>query len=121
MLKIIFYAHPDGSQPVRDYLLNLASQSGKENRVKLNKIHEYIEILKQYGALAGEPYLKHIEDGIWELRPQNNRIFFFLWKDSTFVLLHYFIKKTPKTPRREILRAQCYMRDYIKRSEKHED
>ncbi|WYD14179.1 type II toxin-antitoxin system RelE/ParE family toxin [Fusobacterium animalis] len=30
------------------------------------------------------------------LRPLNNRIFFFYFKDNKFILLHYFIKKLIK-------------------------
>ncbi|MDZ5724784.1 type II toxin-antitoxin system RelE/ParE family toxin [Acetobacterium sp. K1/6] len=44
-------------------------------------------------GLVTQP-VKHIDGDIWELRPLADRIFFFYWKDNTFVLLHYFHKKT---------------------------
>lgn len=43
------------------------------------------------------------------------RVFFFFWKDNTFVLLHSYIKKTQKTPRREIMKAERKKRDWIAR------
>ena len=63
----------------------------------------------------GQPYVKHIEDDIWELRPLRNRIFFFYWKDNKFVILHCFTKKTQKTPAKEIERAKRNRKDFLKR------
>ena len=54
---------------------------------------------------------------MYELRPTRERIFFFYWKDNTFVLLHHFVKKTQKTPLREIEQAERRMKDYLERSE----
>mgnify|MGYP000614733014 FL=1 len=34
-----------------------------------------MKILRNYGTLAGEPYMKHLEGDIWELRPIRDRIF----------------------------------------------
>ena len=62
--------------------------------------------------------MKHIEGDIWELRPLKDRIFFFYWKDNTFILLHYFIKKTQKTPQREIEQAKRNLKDFLDRSDK---
>jgi phage-related protein len=56
---------------------------------------------------------------IWECRiqPGSNayRIFCFFDGHSVIVLSHGFIKKTQKTPQREIERAEAYRRDYLKR------
>ena len=51
------------------------------------------------------PYLTYSDWG-WELRPLRDRILFAYVKDNTFLLLTYFIKKTQKTPAREIERAK---------------
>ncbi len=45
-------------------------------RLNANKINDYIEILRVYGTQAGEPYIKHLDGEIWELRPLRNRILF---------------------------------------------
>ena len=60
--------------------------------------------------------MKHIEGRIWELRPLNNRIFFFYWQDNKFVLLHHLIKKSQKTPTKEIERARSNLKDFLERS-----
>lgn len=33
------------------------------------------------------------------------------WLDGSFVLLHHFVKKTQKTPRREIEKAKSELKD----------
>ena len=60
---------------------------------------------------------KHLEDGIWELRPGNNRVFYFFYENNTFVLLHQFRKKSQKTPKREIVKAKSERIDYLSRKE----
>ena len=57
-----------------------------------------------------------IEDDIWELRPMRDRILFAYWKDNKFLLLHHFVKKTQKTPQREIDQAKRNMADFLERS-----
>jgi len=58
-----------------------------------------------------------LEDDIWELRPGNNRVLYFYQKNNTFMLLHQFRKKTQKTPRREIFRANAERDGYMARKE----
>jgi len=54
---------------------------------------------------------------LYELRPTSDRIFFAYWKDNTFILLHYFVKKTQKTPVKEIEIANNYLEDYQRRDD----
>ncbi len=61
------------------------------------------------------PILNNLEDEIWELRPLRDRILFVAWIDGSFVLLHHFVKKTQKTPRREIEKAKREMKDLKER------
>jgi len=69
---------------------------------------------------ACEPYIKHLKDKIWELRPQRNRILFVTWENDSFVLLHTFVKKTQKTQKEEIEKAQREILDIKKRGLHHE-
>ena len=69
----------------------------------------------QNGTQLPDNITKHIDDGIWELRPGNNRVFYFYFQDDCFVLLHYFRKKSQKTPQREIDRAKAERADYLNR------
>ena len=114
--QYIFYKDHNVNQPVLDYLRELASSDSKDSRIKLNKIRDYIQILRMYGKQAGEPYVKHLQDEVYELRPLRDRILFVAWVNNSYVLLHHFMKKTQKTPRREIEKA---LREYedLKNSE----
>ena len=117
MTRVMFYKNEKGVQPVAEFIRNLAERKDKTSRINLNKIRDYIRILELYGTNIGEPYTKHIVDKIWELRPLRNRILFVVWYNDTYILLHCFIKKTQKTPRREIEKAQKELENIIKRSE----
>lgn len=103
-----------------DYLRELSRKKDKDSRIKAGKINDYIEILSQYGTQAGEPYMKHLDGEIWELRPLRDRIFFVAWHDGSFVLLHSFVKKTQKTPAREIAQAKRELADLIERGIEYE-
>lgn len=72
------------------------------------------------GLSIGMPYIKHIENNIWELRPLRDRILFAYYEDNKFILLNYFIKQTQKTPEREIEKAKSLLKEYKLRSGKDE-
>lgn len=118
---IYFYKDKQGNQPVLDYMRELARHDNKDSRIKLNKLNDYIELLSQHGTRAGQPYIKHLDAEIWELRPLRDRILFVAWLDGSFVLLHHFVKKTQKTPRREIEKAKRELQDLKKRGLRDEE
>jgi phage-related protein len=76
--------------------------------------------LSNTGQQAKEPYVKHIRGNIWELRPIRDRILFVAWDGKSFILLHYFMKKTEKTPQREIEQAERNLADWIEKSKNNE-
>ncbi len=117
MYKIFFYQDRRGKEPVYDYLKELSNRRDKDSRIKLNKCNDYIQALAEYGTKIGEPYLKHLEGEIWELRPLRDRILFAAWTSDGFVLLHHFMKQTQKTPRKEIEQAMRELEDFKTRSE----
>ena len=117
MYNIEIYEDKNGNSEVKEYLQKLGSNNNKNNRIKLNKINLYINMLSEYGLSLGEPYIKHINDEIWELRPIRDRILFASWCNNKFILLNVFMKQTKKTPKSEIEKAKGMLEDYKKRSE----
>ena len=115
MYKIYFYKDRNGRCAIADYLTKLEKRKDKDSRIKLNKIRDYVKALSQRGTQLGEPYVKHIDGDIWELRPISDRIFFVAWTGNSFVLLHHFAKKTQKTPKREIEQAKRELTDWKER------
>ena len=116
MYKIIFYCNTNGIEPVFQFINELASKKSKDSRINLAKIQDYINTLKTYVTAAGEPTMKHLEGEIWELRPIRNRILFAAYTNKGFILLHHFLKKTQKTPKREIEQAKKELADFKERS-----
>jgi phage-related protein len=115
VFDILFYRNRNGSEPVLEFIQELDKRKDKDSRIQVNKIYDYIDLLCKVGTAAGEPYIKHLEDEIWEIRPIRNRILFAAWDGESFILLHHFMKKTQKTPQREIDRAKRNLADYRER------
>ena len=122
MFDVDFYTDRSGEKPFEKFIKELQEKgkTSKADRIRVNKILAYISVLEKKGTRAGKPYVDHIEGDIWELRPLQDRVFFFFWKDNTFILLHHFLKKTRKTPKIEIEQAKRNMNDYLERNEKDE-
>ncbi len=119
MYRIVFYRTRKGIEPVYELLQELRANNSKDARIKLNKIQDYIQALSVYGTNLPEKYVKHIQNDIWELRPGRYRILFAKTKDG-FVLLHCFLKKTQKTPKRELELAEKEYIDFLERSFNYE-
>jgi phage-related protein len=119
MFGIIFYRDKRGKQPIVEYLQKLKKecQANKNSRINFHKINDYMQLLAKNGTNLGMPYTKKIQGQIWELRPLRNRIFFFCGLNKKIILLHYFIKKTQKTPLHEIQQAQKNMEKYLQESQ----
>jgi phage-related protein len=111
LYRIRFYEDRNGKKPVAEYLKALAAKNDKDSRIKLNKIRDYIKLLCEFGLQLGEPYVKHIEGEIYELRPIKDRILFAEFTGEEFILLSHFVKKTQKTPPREIEKAQRRLKE----------
>lgn len=105
MYRIYFYEDLDGNSPIYDWIEELSRGKGKDARINARKVNDYITLLQYRGLAAGEPFIKHLVNDIWELRPLKKRILFAAWNGDGFILLHQFQKKTQKTPRRELEKA----------------
>lgn len=112
MYEILYYTDEDGNSPIEDYIESLVAKTDKDSRIKANKILSYLDILAKHGISAGEPYVKHLDGEIWELRPLRDRFLFAAWDGTKFILLHHFMKETRKTPPREIKQAKRNLKGY---------
>ena len=117
MYEIEFYEKENGESAVWDFLEELREKSdkSKDARIQYNQLMLHIQLLQNNGTRLPNNITKHIEEDIWELRPGNNRVFYFYYCNDTFVLLHHFRKKTQKTPQREIEKAKSERDDNLSR------
>ncbi len=93
-----FYQSPNGIEPVREWLQTFS----KADRTVLGKDIATVE----YGWPIGMPVCKPLSAGLWEIRSslpskREARIIFCVLKER-IILLHGFIKKTQKTPAKEL-------------------
>ncbi|WP_294097092.1 type II toxin-antitoxin system RelE/ParE family toxin [uncultured Cetobacterium sp.] len=114
LFEISFYEKENGKIPVKDFLLDL------ELKMRAKALKE-IEILQTFGSELREPHVKYMQDGIFELRIKSanniSRIFYFFFTKEKIILTNGFIKKTQKTPKKEIEKAIEYKIDYVRRNE----
>lgn len=107
---IDFYKSEDDRCPAIEFLDSL----DKKMRAKFLRL---IALLEENGNELREPYSKLLEDGIFELRVQqgNNigRILYFFIIGHKIIITNGFIKKTQKTPRREIELAKKARKNYF--------
>jgi len=119
MFELIFYEDKRGQSEVLEYLENLYQrmESDKDSRILYCKIQAYFNMLEQNGTRLSKKITKHLTDDIWELRPLKTRIFYAYYKDNKFIVLHYFVKKTKKTPKIELEQAKRNLKDFLERNE----
>lgn len=100
MFNIDFYRTENEKCPIVDFLDSLPNKLGA-------KAIRDLDVLSEKGNALREPYSKPIEGGIFELRISASRdearIFYFFLIESKIILTNGFIKKTQKTPRKEII------------------
>ncbi len=105
-----FYTGKNGEKPAQIFIVS----TDKKMRAKLLGV---IEVLEEYGNQLREPYTKYLEDGIFELRVKSgnniSRVFYFFYYGRRIILTHGFMKKTNKTPRKEIELAKKYRHDFL--------
>ena len=80
-----------------------------------------LEILEEKGNALREPYSKHLDDGIFEIRckvgKNITRVLYFFFYKRKIILTNGFVKKTLKTPKDEIKLAKVRRKDFLERME----
>lgn len=107
-----FYETQTGERPAEEFLDSLD--------IKMRgKLVMTLKVLQEQGNRLREPYSKHLEDGIFEVRGKVgsdiSRVLYFFYYGGRIILTNGFIKKTQKTPRGEIEKAKLYRKDFLER------
>ncbi len=100
--EVLFYETRSGRTPIDDFLDGLSVKARE-------KCLSYVELLVEKGFSLPANYIKKVEGELWELRPEfggtEYRLFYFLMVKDKFVIIHAFVKRTQRTPTREITTA----------------
>lgn len=98
ILNVVFFRTDTGREPVREWLKSLDKKDRKA-------IGEDIKLV-QFRWPLGMPLVRKMETDLWEVRSNlsGGRIarVFFTVGGSEMALLHGFIKKSQKTPQRNL-------------------
>lgn len=106
-LPAFFYENAKGNHPVREWILELSTEDRKSVGRDIQKV--------EFGWPLGMPYCRSLGDGLWEVRSnladgKIGRVIFCVAREC-MVLLHGFIKKTPKTPAQDLKLALKRMKE----------
>lgn len=111
--SVEFYSDRDNSSPVLDWYQDL------DDKTKAKLIWTF-QLLETNGIEVGMPYIKPLEDKLYEVRAEVNRnairVIYFLYTDRRFIMLHGFHKKTQKTPKKELEKAKKYLEDFLEQN-----
>jgi phage-related protein len=82
------------------------------------RIINIVDLLIEHGPQnVREPYVKHIKGKLFEIRAKGKdgiaRVFYFTMTGQRIVLIHGFIKKTQKTPKKELETAVVRMKEIL--------
>ncbi len=112
--RITFYEDENGKVPVKEFIDSLPE-------LVQGKFIYIVDLLEEYGLEVKEPYVKSMTGykKLKEVRIKGKdniyRVMYFTFKDKTFVMLHGFVKKSEKTPVKEIEIAEKRMKFYLKK------
>ena len=109
---VVFYETAEGRQPAEEFLDSLNSTEAQKVTWTLKLIEDLDRVPINYFKKLPDT------DDIWECRIRfASKIFRMLafMDGSDVVLTHGFIKKTQKTPKREIEKAEENRKDYFDR------
>lgn len=109
-----YFERLDGSRPAEEFIL--------EQDFKMQaKLFMALEFLEERGPMLREPFSKPLGEGIFEIRAKQgsdiSRVLYFFVVGKKVILTNGFVKKTQKTPSREIEKAKKYRAEYLNRME----
>ena len=106
-LKALFFETEQENQPCREFLQGLSKEDRKEVGSDIFSV--------QNGFPLGLPLCRKLTDALWEVRSKITdgicRVIFAV-EGNEMILLHGFIKKTQKTPPKEIKTAEQRLKEY---------
>lgn len=112
LFDLQFHIRPNGSCPYDEYLTGVFQSGSKKDAAKISAT---VERLRECGsaALTKVSRAEKMND-VWQLRVGAHRVFYF-WNilANRYVMLNGFRKKSPKTPHRELQKAEALRFEHL--------
>lgn len=110
--QVVYYRDRNGRYPVAEFLASLSLGA------RAAVLRDF-EVMEEFGLAVGFPSVRPVTGvrKLWELRVKTTdgavRVFYVAQTGRRFVMLHGFIKKTAKTPPRELELAVKRLREVL--------
>ena len=112
-MTCIYYSTETNKIPFKKFIDSLSARTQQ-------KYFAVIGMLEKYGKTLPEPHAKFLGNDIYELRFKGQeghvRVLHFFYHDNKIILTNGFIKKTNRTPKKEIELAKKRRELYINRN-----
>lgn len=99
-------------EPYKSYFWEFYNSLGTREKEKVDYVLQIIISVSRIPV----KFLKHVDDGIYEIRVEVGsnifRIFSFFDEEKLVILLHGFQKKSQKLPEKEISKAKKLRKEY---------
>lgn len=110
--QVLYYSTLKGETPFGDFLDSLSPKQQA-------KIIRVLKTIEAYGLSTAIPHLKKITGTpFWEVRilgKDNIRAIYITLSSQSILILHGFLKKQNKTPKKELQLAQTRLQDWQNR------
>jgi phage-related protein len=101
---LYWYIDERSKIPVLDFVKVLTKQERA-------KIRAYFQELKLHGHNLRRPMADYLGHGVYELRPKNNRVFYFFYLRNNIVFVHAIRKDSDKIHENDL--QTCLKRKFI--------
>jgi phage-related protein len=102
-VQVAYYLTPSGANPVRRYLDSLPD-------AEAGQIDAVLDYIRRYGLDAFVDH-RQVKGKLWELRPNQQRVFYVVRKGPEMVLLHAYKKQGRKAPKADVRLALKRLRE----------
>jgi phage-related protein len=110
-LEVVFFKSEAGNQPAKEFLTSRSQEDRKEIGSDIYKVQKRFPM--------GLPLVRKEDVDLWEIRstiPDGICRILFTVTKTKMVLLHGFVKKTPKTPPKELEIARNRLKEFTRLS-----
>lgn len=110
-MQVHYFTRANGRSPVREFI------SSFNTRIQSKIIH-VVDLIQRYDIASASNYTrKLVGTPLWEIRivgKTSVRLLYAIQDKDVVVILHGFVKKTQKTPLRELRKALHVLDEYRK-------
>lgn len=106
--QVLAFCRGRGDCPLLEFLAGIAPNLDRDRR----RLLALLDRIQRQGPPHNDAVSHQVGDGLWELIRGRLRVLWFYDEDRVIVATHGFVKKSRKTPRSEVERADEWRATY---------